>query len=127
MVLLEHDQFLSRLTLMFDRARTQGHVAVTMKRYDGRIRPSPRTNPLPKSKRGQKKAKAPAPSDRPDLPPNGEYLCILRARLKNEKISSIVNSGDINQFQVAYCNLLRSNIDGLTRQKKVKTKKKAAE
>merc|ERR1711862_900539 len=36
MVLLEGDQFLSRLTLMFDKARSKGHVQLTMKRYDAK-------------------------------------------------------------------------------------------
>ena len=29
----------------------------------------------------------------------------------------------VNKFQLAYCNLLKSNMDGLKRQKKQKTKK----
>ncbi|TRY72612.1 hypothetical protein TCAL_11187 [Tigriopus californicus] len=122
MVLLETDQFLSRLTLMFDKARTKGHVAVTMKRYDGRTQPPPRTNPRPKPKKGQAPPKK-KEAVRPELPPQGEYLCLLRAKLHHEKISSVIPSRDINKFQMAYCNLLRSNIDGLKRQKKVKTKK----
>merc|ERR1711860_377680 len=77
MVLLEGDQFLSRLTLMFDKARSKGHVQLTMKRYDGKTKPTPRPE----------------------------------------------NQKDVNRFQLAYCNLLKSNMDGLKRQKKTKTKK----
>lgn len=32
----------------------------------------------------------------------------------------------MNKFQLAYCNLLKNNIDGLKRQKKVKVKKASA-
>ena len=34
-----------------------------------------------------------------------------------------VHQRDVNKFQQAYCNLLKSNMDGLKRQKKTKTKK----
>ena len=34
-----------------------------------------------------------------------------------------VHAKDVNKFQLAYCNLLKSNMDGLKRQKKVKAKK----
>ena len=47
----------------------------------------------------------------------------MRAVYKGEKISTVVNAKDVNKFQMAYCNLLKSNMDGLKRQKKVKTKK----
>ena len=33
---------LSRLTLMFDKSRTKGHVDLCMKRYDGRTKPTPK-------------------------------------------------------------------------------------
>ena len=34
-----------------------------------------------------------------------------------------VHQRDVNKFQLAYCNLLKSNMDGLKRQKKTKLKK----
>lgn len=126
MVLLDNDQFLSRLTLMFDKSRTGGgHVQIVMKRYDGRTKPDPRPeNKSKKGKKGNKKNMA-AAEPRPILPPDGEYMSLLRANYKNQKISSIVKASDLNKFQSAYCNLLKSNMDGLKRQKKVKTKKQA--
>ena len=50
-------------------------------------------------------------------------MCLMRVVYKNEKISTIVHAKDVNKFQLAYCNLLKSNMDGLKRQKKQKTKK----
>ena len=44
----------------------------------------------------------------------------MRAVLKKDKISTIVHAKDVNKFQLAYCNLLKSNMDGLKRQKKQK-------
>ena len=56
-------------------------------------------------------------------PPPAEFMCLMRAVYKNEKISTIVHPKDVNKFQMAYCNLLKSNMDGLKRQKKQKAKK----
>eukprot|EP00096_Caligus_rogercresseyi_P010042 TRINITY_DN3538_c0_g1_i1.p1 TRINITY_DN3538_c0_g1~~TRINITY_DN3538_c0_g1_i1.p1 ORF type:complete len:127 (+),score=25.89 TRINITY_DN3538_c0_g1_i1:102-482(+) len=123
MVLLDNDMFLSRLTLMFDKSRTKGHVSLCMKRYDGRTKPSPRPVVVSKknAKKNAKKVEAPPAPIQPD-----EYMCLIRANCKHEKISSIVHSKDINKFQTAYCSLLKSHMDGLKRQKKVKTKKQTA-
>ena len=134
-MLLEGDQFLSRLTLMFDKSRTKGHVQITMKRHDGKTKPVPReTSPNHKNKtkstpvRGAKALKqtnAHDPKHRSDSTSHdtGEYMCLIRAVLKNEKISCIVHARDVNKYQMAYCNLLKNNMDGLKRQKKQKTKK----
>ena len=62
------------------------------------------------------------PASEPHPEPS-EYMCIMRAVLKKDKISTIVHAKDVNKFQLAYCNLLKSNMDGLKRQKKQKTKK----
>ena len=69
-------------------------------------------------------------SQNPKIPPASEphpepseYMCLVRAVFKNEKISTVVHSKEVNKFQLAYCNLLKSNMDGLKRQKKQKTKK----
>ena len=132
-MLLEGDQFLSRLTLMFDKSRTKGHVQITMKRYDGRTKPIPKTasrNIASKGKSAQAKgikAKQNAHElknrSEPTSQDTGEYMCLIRAVCKNEKISCIVHARDVNRYQMAYCNLLKSNMDGLKRQKKQKTKK----
>ena len=62
------------------------------------------------------------PASEPHPEPS-EYMCLVRAVFKNEKISTVVHSKEVNKFQLAYCNLLKSNMDGLKRQKKQKTKK----
>ena len=135
-MLLEGDQFLSRLTLMFDKSRTKGHVQITMKRYDGKTKPIPRPdlatnagkgkNAPGKGQKNYKHGHAPDQKNRLDSTTHenaGEYMCLIRAVLKNEKISCIVHARDINKFQLAYCSLLKSNMDGLKRQKKQKNKK----
>ena len=70
-----------------------------------------------------------------------KLIVCFRAVFKNEKISTVIHSKEVrnfawkwlgnktffflqvNKFQLAYCNLLKSNMDGLKRQKKQKTKK----
>ena len=132
-MLLEGDQFLSRLTLMFDKSRTKGHVQINMKRYDGKTKPVSRALKLG-AKQGKsepvKATKVPKHSthetkNRSDSTSNdtGDYMCLIRAVLKHEKISCIVHQREVNKFQMAFCNLLKSNMDGLKRQKKQKTKK----
>jgi len=155
MVLLEYDNFLSRLTLMFDRSRGKDqHVDITMKRYDGKTKPEPRPEAAPakgKAKGGATKGKptsaagasSAAAAAKARLESTGaetEYMCLIRASYKGpgkgkdnkgrdipgkgkEKISLIVPARDVNKFQVAYCNLLKSHMDGLKKHKKVKAKK----
>ncbi|KAL0269226.1 UNVERIFIED_CONTAM: hypothetical protein PYX00_007029 [Menopon gallinae] len=106
MVLLNNTAFLTELTRMFQKSRLQGSVSVTMKRYDGRKRPKPREGKEP-------------------LPEPTEYYCLMRATCKSKKISTVVQEKDVIKFQVAYCSLLKGNLDGLKKLKKGKTKAKA--
>ena len=128
-MLLDGDHFISKLTLMFDKSRTNGHVQITMKRYDGRSKPIPKSNAKKNCKgnkiheKGSKstndlKSKSDSTSNE-----SGEYMCLIRAVCRKEKISCVVHARDVNRFQITYCNLLKSNMDGLKRQKKQKTKK----
>jgi len=129
-MLLKDDQFLSRLTLMFDQTRAKGHVQLTMKRYDGKTKPTPRPEKIVVPAKGKKGAKAVqqehknsrSDSSSQDHNP-GEYMCLIRAKCQDKKISCIVHPKDLNKFQLAYSNLLKSNMDGLKRQKKQKSKK----
>jgi signal recognition particle subunit SRP14 len=120
MVQLEGDQFISRLTLMFDKARTKGHVQLTMKKYDGKTKPTPKPD---ESKTKNKKGKVTKPSSEPTPIVDPDFMCLIRANYRAEKISTVVHQRDVNKFQLAYCNLLKSNMDGLKRQKKTKLKK----
>ena len=52
-MLLENDQFISRLTLMFDKSRSKGHVSLSMKRYDGRTKPVPKPRKANSKKKGR--------------------------------------------------------------------------
>ncbi|XP_046987244.1 signal recognition particle 14 kDa protein [Schistocerca americana] len=108
MVLLENEVFLTELTRMFQRARNSGAVVMVMKRYDGRTKPHPAKGKKP-------------------LPEPTEFMCLMRATLKNKKISTVIHPKDVNKFQQAYCNLLRGNLDGLKKLKKTKTKAKATQ
>ncbi|CAM1320027.1 Uncharacterised protein g7378 [Pycnogonum litorale] len=84
---------------MFQKSRVSGSVNLTMKRYDGRTKPEPREGRKP-------------------LPAPTEYSCLLRAQLKNRKISTIIHTRDVNKFQLAYASLLKGNIDSLKKREK---------
>nr|CAH0105548.1 unnamed protein product [Daphnia galeata] len=105
MVVLENDAFLTALTLMYQKARIQGSVRVTLKRYDGRTKPVPRVEPVNKEE--------------------PEYSCIFRATLRSKKISTIVTANSLSEFQSAFSSTIRSNMDGLKKQKKSKGKRKS--
>ncbi|CAN8031190.1 unnamed protein product, partial [Ixodes persulcatus] len=75
MVLLENEAFLSELTKLFQRYRSSGSVYITMKRYDGRVKPRPRAEKL---------------AANPIQPP-AEYKCLLRAHGGPKKISTVVS------------------------------------
>ncbi|XP_060826411.1 signal recognition particle 14 kDa protein [Bombus pascuorum] len=104
MVLLENDTFLVELTRLFDKSRLSGSVVLTIKRFNGHSKPVPREG-------------------RPALPTPTEFLCLVRATLRSKKISTVIHSKDVNKFQQAYWNLLKSNINGLKKLKKVKSAK----
>ena len=131
-MLLEGDQFLSRLTLMFDQSRNKGHVQLTMKRYDGRTKPTPRPERLKAPEKGKGAGKGKkhvaqesrlSGSESGSQDHTGEYMCLIRAVCDNKKISCVVRAKDLNKFQLAYSNLLKSHMDGLKRQKKQKSNK----
>jgi len=106
MVLLENEAFLTALTLMYQKSRLAASVIVTLKRYDGRTKPIPR---------GELALAEPE-----------EYSCLFRATLRNQKISTIVTANDLAKFQTGFSNTMKANLDGLKKQKKAKSKAKAA-
>ncbi|CAL1542603.1 unnamed protein product [Lymnaea stagnalis] len=96
-MLLENDAFLTELTKLFLKGKTTGSVTMTMKRYDGRLKPKPRSGNLPE--------------------PN-EYKCLVRASLGTKKLTTVINHKDVTKFQMAYGNLLKANMDGLKKKDK---------
>ncbi|XP_037790645.1 signal recognition particle 14 kDa protein-like [Penaeus monodon] len=77
---LNNDVFMSELTLMFHNSRKEGQVSVTVKRDDGRTRPYPKPRKL---KNGKMSKVEP-------LPEPEEYSCLLRAKTRDKKISTVV-------------------------------------
>ena len=69
---LENDPFLNELTNLYTSTQTTGTVYISFKQYI-------ETKSLSKGKRKQEQREA-----------DGEYCCLIRARAKNKKISTIV-------------------------------------
>jgi len=105
-LLLENDAFLSELTRLFQKAKSGKSIQLTMKKYDGRIKPKPRVG-------------------RPQPPEPSEHKCLIRVVLGNKKISTVVSQRDVNKFQLAYANVLKANMDGLKKKEKSKAKPKS--
>jgi len=96
-MLLENDSFLTELTKLFTKGKTSGSVQMTMKRYDGSVKPKPRDG---------------------NVVEPSEYKCLVRAALGNRKISTVINHKDVTKFQMAYGNLLKASMDGLKKKDK---------
>ncbi|KFB45561.1 signal recognition particle, 14kD, putative [Anopheles sinensis] len=108
MVLLTNEEFLTRLTLLTQSARKDSSFTVTIKRYDGNDRPKPREGKAP-------------------LPIPAEYSCLIRARSRAQKLSTVVKRDEVAKFMESYSKVLKSSMDGLKKVKKVKNKAKAAQ
>merc|ERR1712110_149919 len=96
------------------------------KRYDGRTKPTPRPERLKAPEKGKKHVAQEhrhSGSESCSQDHTGEYMCLIRAVCDNKKISCVVHAKDLNKFQLAYSNLLKSHMDGLKRQKKQKSNK----
>ncbi|XP_001658168.2 signal recognition particle 14 kDa protein [Aedes aegypti] len=108
MVLLSNEEFLTQLTLLSQSARSDSSFTVTIKRYDGHDRPKPRDG-------------------KPPLPKPAEYQCLIRARSRSKKLSTVVRHDEVAKFMESYSKVLKSSMDGLKKIKKVKNKAKAAQ
>lgn len=80
---------MSELTLLFEKSRTSKgkSIYLTMKRYDGRIKPKPKSEKNPTQ--------------------TSEYKCLIRASLGKKKISTVISARDVNKFQlVCFCSII---------------------
>uniref|UniRef100_A0A1B0CS58 Integrator complex subunit 11 n=2 Tax=Lutzomyia longipalpis TaxID=7200 RepID=A0A1B0CS58_LUTLO len=76
MVLLSNEEFMSQLMLLAQKSKDRSSFTVTFKRYDGNDRPQPREG-------------------RPRLPEPEEYMCLIRAKSKTHKPSTVVKRSDV--------------------------------
>eukprot|EP00118_Oscarella_pearsei_P025699 m.308609 g.308609 ORF g.308609 m.308609 type:complete len:118 (+) comp44374_c0_seq1:161-514(+) len=110
MVLLENDGFLSELTRMFEKSKSSGSVTLTMKKYNGKVKPTPRKSKVEKG----------------DSAFDPEVnKCLVRATVgRKKRISTVISSKDVTKFQMAYANLLKANMDALKKRDKKAEKSK---
>ncbi|XP_063705046.1 signal recognition particle 14 kDa protein [Culicoides brevitarsis] len=106
MVLLEYEVFLQKLTQLAQGARDKSSFTITLKRYDGNDKPTPKEGTLPKPE---------------------EYMCLIRAKSKSKKLSTVVKQHDVPKFMELFGKVMKSNMDGLKKVKKTKNKAKAAQ
>ncbi|GAB0093595.1 Signal recognition particle 14 kDa protein [Sergentomyia squamirostris] len=108
MVLLSNEEFMSQLMLLAQNSKDKSSFTVTFKRYDGNDKPQPREG-------------------HPRLPQPDEYMCLIRAKSKNKKLSTVVKKNDVPRVMENYARIMKICMDGLKRVKKVKSKAKAAQ
>ncbi|CAD5224420.1 unnamed protein product [Bursaphelenchus okinawaensis] len=122
MTLLDQHLFLNNLEKYFIKSRQGGPPAVrlTIKPYDGRTKPAPRS--AEKQAKLGKRAKKTQKRKRAEEPPK-ENLCLIRAKIGDEHISTVLRAKEVNRFHIQYMGLLREHMNTL--QKPAKEKKTA--
>jgi len=115
MVLLENDAFLTELTKLFAGTKDVGSVFITFKRYEEKI----------KKEKDDKKGSSKPVTHQPSGELHQEGKCLVRATDgKHTKFSTLVSSKEIIRFQMAYANILKSQMDNLKRKEKKKKRRK---
>ncbi|XP_055906207.1 signal recognition particle 14 kDa protein [Eupeodes corollae] len=107
MVLLDNSSFIIKLEKFAVSAKNDSSFKVTFKRFNGHNKPVPREG-------------------KPPLPEPKKYQCLIRAQTKSKKLSTVVKQEDVPKMMTMYAQFMRSNMDGLKRVKKIKSKAKAA-
>jgi hypothetical protein len=98
---LSNDGFLTALDKQFNKVRQNGSLYINFKRY------------------------CPKPSKKGKPNPEGsDPLCLIRAKLGNNSISTTVPQKDVPRFQTAFGTILKGNMDALKKPEKEKKDKK---
>jgi signal recognition particle subunit SRP14 len=61
----------------------------------------------------------------PAHPEPAENYCLIRMKAKNKKLSAVVKKSDIPKVMESYGKIMKANMDGLKKVKRVKNKSKA--
>ena len=113
MVLLDPDTFLTELGKLFTKQRTTGSVVVTLKKYNGQTKPTPKL----------RKGKATKKEGEKEHAQIDEHLCLIRAKSGKKKISTNVTSKDVTKFQINMATVMKANCTALKRKEKLKKEK----
>lgn len=98
---LSNDGFLTALDKQFNKVRANGSLYINFKRY------------------------CPKPSKKGKPNPEGsDPLCLIRAKLGSNCISTVVPQKDVPRFQSAFGTILKGNMDALKKPEKEKKDKK---
>jgi signal recognition particle subunit SRP14 len=62
---------------------------------------------------------------KPPLPEPVQNYCLIRMKAKNKKLSTVVKREDISKVMELYGKVMKANMDGLKKVKRVKNKSKA--
>lgn len=62
---------------------------------------------------------------RPPHPEPKENYCLIRMKAKNKKLATIIKKSDVPKVMESYGKIMKANMDGLKKAKRVKNKSKA--
>lgn len=113
MVIVSPPEFLQQLQNLFISARSKGNIQITQKSYNGIEKPKPRDTKNNKNKI----------SEYENTPCN---KVLIRAKTPKQKLSTVVDSSNLLEFQLSYTKLLRASMDGLKKRDKAGKKRQAA-
>ncbi|KAI8901125.1 signal recognition particle, SRP9/SRP14 subunit [Globomyces pollinis-pini] len=102
-MLVDNEKFFVRLDELFLSQKDKGSISITMKRFC-----------YPQLKQAKK--------EKVELPVDIEYPCLLRVAAGQYKLSTLVESKDLLEFNQKYFNVARNHMVAL--KKKDKKKKK---
>lgn len=61
-----------------------------------------------------------------NLVDSSENLCLIRMKAKSKKITTVVKSTDVSKLMESYGKVLKANMDGLKKVKRIKNKSSKA-
>ncbi|CAO1434504.1 unnamed protein product [Diamesa serratosioi] len=108
MVLLSNSDFLVQVTILAQKVRNESAFTMTIKRYECKE----------KVTQGDGKSSI-ATKEHEEIPDN---MCLIRMKAKSKKITTVVKATEVSKLMESYGKVLKTNMDGLKKVKRVKNK-----
>lgn len=114
---------MTQLTILAQKVRSQSAFTITFKQcefhkqlpatgFDSNISDNGIDKPEPRE-------------GKPPHPEPKENLCLIRMKAKNKKLSTVVKKSDIPKVMELYSKIMKANMDGLKKVKRIKNKAKS--
>lgn len=119
-------QFLTQVTILAQKVRNQSAFTITFKQCELCKRyQSAWSNNISNCILDNGIDKPKPREGRPPHPEPKEMFCLVRMKSKSKKLSTVVSKKDLPKFMELYGKIMKANMDGLKKVKRVKNKSKA--